>query len=163
MTRRALVLTIFYNVTAGYGDNLILPTVKICCRLNLRHFNLGNVCGTRITILIKVLVNNKNRGESYVTVGVTAVSGVKQNLCIEHDETERLTNTVCGVIGIPAQAGIHSANYITVAQLLSQSRLLRHYTGIIITILRNHTGIAVNNLNIFIVKVGFHYKQHLSL
>ena len=115
MIRFSLIYTIFYDISAGNRNNLIFPAVKICSRLNLRHLNLGNVCRTRITVFVKILVNNKNRGESYITVRVSTVCRVKENLGIKHNETKRLTYTVCRIIGIPAQAGIHRTNYVTVA------------------------------------------------
>ena len=72
-----LIYPIFYNIAAGTRNNLIFPTVKIRRRKNLRHFNFGNIRRSRITILIKIFVDNQNRREPYVTIFITAICWIE--------------------------------------------------------------------------------------
>ena len=162
MVRCVLVFAIFYNVTAGNRDNLILPTVEICGRFDLWHFNLRDIVRAGIAVFVKILVDNKNRRETYCSVNVTAVSGVEKNFCIKHNKSKRLVNSVLGVIFIPAKSCVHSTNYVAVAVGFCPRCLLRHNSGLVVTVYRNHSIIAVNNLNVFIVQVSFHNKKHLS-
>ena len=162
MVSLILVYTILYDVTARYGNNLILPSIQICCRLDLGHLYLGNISGSGISILVKVLVDNKNRGETYVTVNVTAVIGVKEDLCIKHNEAKRFAYAVSRISGIPAKSCVHRSDYITVTVSLCVCSLLGHYACLIVTVLRNHTHVTVYNLNVFVVKIRLHYKEYLS-
>ena len=154
---------ILHDVAAGTRDNLFFPTVKICSRTNLGHFHLGNIRRSGIAVLIKILVDNQHRGETDIAVSIATVSRIKVDFSIHHDESQRLINAVCCVAGVPAQCGVHGADNITITHLFSDGCLIGHTADHIIAVLRFHSGIAVDNLNIFIVEVRFHNKQHLAI
>ena len=162
MTRRRLIDTIFYNITTGTRNNLIFPTIKVCSGSDLGHFNLGNIRGSGIAIFVKILVYYKNGRESNFTVFITTVCGVKENLSIKHYEAERFSKTIARITGIPTKCSIHSTHDITIAIRFSICCLFRHNACLIVSVLRNHAVITIDNLNVFIVKVSFHNEKYLT-
>ena len=142
MRSLVLIYSIFYNISAGNRNYCIFPTVKVCGSANLRHFKLGNVSRSRITVFIKILVDNHTSGESDVAVVISAVAGIEHDLAIHHHETERFAYTICRIAGVPGQATIHYTNYFAVHIPVDPVSLVEHRTRLILR--RVHLGIRRN-------------------
>ncbi len=54
------MFAVLYNETTGARDNLILPTVKLVNGCDCSHLYLGDVSRSFVTLVISILVDNKN-------------------------------------------------------------------------------------------------------
>ena len=97
-----LIYTVFYNIPTRCRNNLFFPAIEVGRGANLRHFYFRNISRSRISIFIKIFIDYNNRRETNIAILIAAVRRVKQNLCIQHNKAQRLTNTIRRVVGIPA-------------------------------------------------------------
>ena len=161
MRNRVLIHTIFYNVSAGNRDNCLFPTVKVSRSADLGHFYLGNIRGSRISVVIKVFIDNYASRESNVTVVIATVTRVEHDFAIHHHESERLSYTVCGIAGIPGQAAVHNADNFAVHILVDPVCLVEHCARLIFG--RIHLRVRRNYIYVGIVYVSLHNVNNLTI
>ena len=156
-----LVSTVFYNVSAGNRDNGFFPTVKVIGRTNLRHFYFRNVSRSGVSVFIKIFVDNYTGGETDISVVITAVCRVKHDFAVKHHKTERFTEAICGIAGIPGKAAVHYADNFAFHVLVDPVSLIKHGAGLILRGV--HFSIGRNDINKFVVNVRLHDMNYLAV
>ena len=161
MSSFILIYAILYDVTARNRNNGLFPTVEVSRGTYLRHFQLRNISRTGISVIIKILVDNYASRKSYVTISVSAVTGIKHDFSVEHHKSKRLTNTLCRITGIPRKATVHNANNFTIHILVYPVSLIKHCGSLIFRSI--HFVICRNYANVGIVYVSCHNMNNLTV
>ena len=151
-----LIHTIFNDVAGRTGNDLIFPTVQILAVGNGSHFNLGDIAGSGLTVLIGILVDHDTGGEAY---GV-----VKIYLTVNHHEAQGLIDAagvlcICRRI-VPAEAGIHRANNILAPFLFDECSVFGNGRNCVIGGV--HIGIAADYPGIGVGDISLHQMDDLT-